>query len=105
MCHRVGEVIKELIDRYLDWKPDLIVYLRSPPALCQDRMHRRNRESELSLLMSPMNCKTYLGLLHGAYERAMQCPPCGCPILTLDASRDIDELAACVEEAVLRWQQ
>ncbi|XP_064642733.1 thymidine kinase 2, mitochondrial-like [Lineus longissimus] len=68
---------------------DLVVYLRTDPEVCQERIRRRNRLEEEAIPLS------YLEKLHTLHEdwlitgNQFKLPA---PVLTLDANKDISEL-------------
>lgn len=79
----------EFLERNMTLDLDLIVYLRSSPAVAFDRMKKRNRceESGAPLL--------YLERLHGAYEEWLVKQRHGkieVPILILDADKTKEEM-------------
>eukprot|EP00042_Codosiga_hollandica_P039403 m.330061 g.330061 ORF g.330061 m.330061 type:complete len:266 (-) comp55605_c0_seq4:373-1170(-) len=79
--------------RWFDWlmehnkpKVDLIVYLRSSPEVCLERLKTRGRKEEAGVQLS------YLQTLHERYEdwlyHMTTDPHFGVPILILDANQD-----------------
>lgn len=62
MTHEEYSLIHKMTHQ-LAWKPDIIIYLRSNPELCLERIKRRNRESERGGISI-----TYLKHLHDLYE-------------------------------------
>lgn len=47
----------------LAWEPDVIIYIRTPPKVCYDRMNSRARECESNVPL------TYLEQVHEKYEQ------------------------------------
>ena len=74
---------------------DLIVYLRTDPAVAYERMRRRNREEESN---AP---KELLYNLHQAYEDWLINKTLGdvkVPVLVLDANKDIEDMQKIYSE-------
>jgi len=57
------EIYREMYRRKFHWVPDYTVYIRTPPELCLERIHQRNRTSEGGI---PLD---YLQKLHDHHER------------------------------------
>jgi deoxyadenosine/deoxycytidine kinase len=86
------------------WTPDVILYLKTDPHRCQERMRRRDRDSERGVGLE------YLQDLHNQHEvlmlRAAAAPDAlfgdkAVRIITLDANADAD---AVFEEALQQIQ-
>lgn len=57
------EVYREMYRRKFHWIPDYTIYIQTPPELCLERIHQRNRTSEGGI---PLD---YLRKLHQHHER------------------------------------
>lgn len=60
----------EVFDRIfkeLSWTPDVIIYIRTDPDICSERMQRRGRDCEKSV---PLD---YLQKIHDKYESLIEC--------------------------------
>lgn len=57
------EVYREMYRRKFHWIPDYTIYIQTPPELCLERIHERNRSSEGGI---PLD---YLRKLHTHHER------------------------------------
>jgi len=73
------------------WTPDVIVYIRTDPVVCQDRMIRRDRSSERGVGLD------YLRAVHDQHEalivRAAAVPTNKkMRIITVDGNRDADSV-------------
>ena len=65
----------------LAWKPDLFIYLRTTPEICQDRILQRQRPCETNIDIG------YLNKLHEKYEALYTRG-----IVCVDANRQIDDV-------------
>ena len=84
----------EWLSDAMDLDLDLIVYLRTDPAVSYARMRARARAEEAGAPLS------YLELLHEAYEDwlvGQRFGAVGAPVLVVDANRGIDEMRAVYE--------
>lgn len=87
------ELEYEVYTRWFDWlmehkrpKVDLIVYLRTDPEVCMERLKRRGRHEESTVALS------YLQTLHERYEDWLIRNPAqhggNVPVLVLDGNKD-----------------
>jgi deoxyadenosine/deoxycytidine kinase len=73
-------------------KPDLIIYLRTDPEICLERIQHRGRHEERGINLQ------YLNLLHQAHDKWLGKPyknrpnyEVPCPVITLDGNRTDEE--------------
>jgi deoxyadenosine/deoxycytidine kinase len=94
----ISQIELELFDNlytHLNWKPNVIIYLRVDPHICMDRMNKRGRicENKVSLV--------YLQAIHEQYEKMIQKAEAeGIQIIVIDASQNADEVYNNVMEVV-----
>lgn len=74
------------------WKPDRIVYLRSTPEVCLQRIQKRNRSNEVSGIDLH-----YLSKIHQEYERLYQSSP---NVSIVDANEDFDTVRVNVRTII-----
>jgi deoxyadenosine/deoxycytidine kinase len=96
-----GNMTKMEHETYLAWynlmeikfrdeiKADYIIYLRTTPEICYDRIKKRSRNGESSISME------YLQALHDKHEKWLNAESAmganGTKIVTIDVSQDMDE--------------
>ena len=92
-----GNMTKMEYDTYLAWynlmeikfrdeiKADFIIYLRTTPEICYERIKKRSRNGESSIGME------YLRALHDKHEKWLSAGVEGTKIITVDVSQDMDE--------------
>lgn len=59
------DVFKNIYEQ-ISWTPDVIIYIRTDPKVCMQRIHTRSRECELSITQK------YLDSIHEKYESLME---------------------------------
>ena len=76
------------IDLYneLSWEPDCIIYVRTPPNICFQRINSRNRECEKDISID------YINQLHNLYEKYFEKYKYSKNIFVIDGSLDIDSV-------------
>jgi len=63
------------------WKPDFVVYLRSTPSVCMQRLQSRSRDNEQTIELQ------YLSQIHSEYDNAYyNCPVSS--VIVVDADED-----------------
>jgi len=91
MGHRQWDVFCEYWDT-LGWKPDALIYIDTPAAICIDRLRERNRSGEQDVDVQ------YLRRIEYAYETMLRQNMDGIPVIRIDGSKSPRE----VSEAVIR---
>lgn len=86
------ELFEELYKK-LSWKPDLFIYLRTTPDVCQKRIQKRQRSCENTIDLE------YLNRLHEKYETLYQRG-----IICVDANRNVDEVYGDVLKIIAPFQ-
>ncbi|KAM9302032.1 thymidine kinase 2, mitochondrial [Gastrophryne carolinensis] len=83
------------ITKNIDLSVDLIVYLRTTPETCFQRLKKRCREEERVIPLE------YLYAIHGLYEEWLikqSSFPVPAPVLVIDADKDLEEMIRHYEE-------
>ncbi|KAL5106644.1 Thymidine kinase 2 mitochondrial [Taenia crassiceps] len=95
----------EVIDEYFKWscqlpifKLDLIVYLRSPPEICEKRIRIRQRKGEDSMSIE------FLREVHRLHEEWLlgeNSKLCPAPVIIFDTSGSLDNVTAAITEGCI----
>lgn len=72
------------------WTPDVVVYLKTDPRVCQERMRKRDRESERGVSLE------YLEAIHARHEALFAADPSYQQLIVIDGNRDADTVFADV---------
>jgi len=80
------ELFEEIYEK-VKWEPDVLIYLRSDPQVCMQRMHKRGRECENGVSLE------YLQKVHDQYEKMMEiAEKKGIQVIVIDANRDAESV-------------
>lgn len=108
MIQEEVELFDSIMDRVVGWYPDTIIYMRTAPTKCAQRIKKRGRNAESDVSIA------YITQVHEAYEAMMtsiqrmtpnpravkewmKSPP---KIIIVDAENDIDTVVKLVADAV-----
>jgi thymidine kinase len=101
--HGSGHLVREeyalMLDYYkqFSWKPDVVVYVRTPPETCFERMRSRDRDGEQRVSLE------YLSDLHERYEVVMS--RYRGRLITVDGSRPKEKVSTEVLRLVKDVQE
>jgi thymidine kinase len=81
----------------LSWKPDVIIYLRTDPHICYERMKKRDRECEKEV---PLD---YLVNIHNQHEKYIKQMKSSTTVFEIDGSHSQEEVLRQVQEIINRF--
>lgn len=74
----------------VSWTPDVVIYLKTDPRICLERMRKRDRESERNINLE------YLEAIHTRHEELFAADPHYQQLIVIDGNRDADTVFADV---------
>lgn len=86
-------LLKEYVDKF-GWIPDIYIYLRTSPEVCQERMNSRNRDCESGVALD------YLREIHAKYESFSTKLP---TVYIVDATQNPDQVFADVTHCIEKY--
>jgi thymidylate kinase len=82
-------------NRHLGWVPDLIVYIRTPPNVCFERIRTRKQTGDIQIT------KEYLETIHKAYEEYVS--ESNVPVIIVDGTLPVGDMNSIIIDAGSRF--